>query len=139
METRKNRGLKREAELILLYYVPHEPLSRWIPPWAPKQKQSSLAPGFFLVSCIRPKPNNAVTSRKVAGSSLSQKRGFGMVDTPGFRSPSREKVSHAGEITMKRHWETDELVEHWTLLPRETELLTNKTGATRLGFALSFR
>ena len=20
---------------------------------------------------------------------------------------------------MKRHWETDELVEHWTLLPRE--------------------
>jgi hypothetical protein len=37
---------------------------------------------------------------------------------------------------MKRHWETDELVEHWTLLPRETELLTNKTGATRLGFAV---
>jgi hypothetical protein len=28
------------------------------------------------------------------------------------------------------------LVEHWTLLPRETELLTNKTGATRLGFAV---
>ena len=46
LETGKNRGLKREAELILLYYVPHEPLSRWIPPWAPKQKQSSLAPGF---------------------------------------------------------------------------------------------
>ena len=37
---------------------------------------------------------------------------------------------------MKRHWRTDELVEHWTLLPRETELLTNKTGATRLGFAV---
>jgi hypothetical protein len=37
---------------------------------------------------------------------------------------------------MKRHWETDELVEHWTQLPRETELLTNKTGATRLGFAV---
>jgi hypothetical protein len=36
-ETGKNRGLKREAELILLYYVPHEPLSRWILPWAPKQ------------------------------------------------------------------------------------------------------
>jgi hypothetical protein len=32
---------------------------------------------------------------------------------------------------MKRHWGTDELVEHWTLLPRETELLTNKTGATK--------
>src|SRR5260221_7728839 len=43
---REKPGAKREAELILLYYVPHEPLSRWIPPWAPKQKQSSLAPGF---------------------------------------------------------------------------------------------
>ena len=43
---REKPGLKREAKLILLYYVPHEPLSRWIPPWAPKQKQSSLAPGF---------------------------------------------------------------------------------------------
>ena len=37
---------------------------------------------------------------------------------------------------MKRHWGIDELVEHWTLMPRETELLTNKTGATRLGFAV---
>jgi hypothetical protein len=53
-----------------------------------------------------------------------------MVDALDFRWPSRE------EITMKQHWGTDELVEHWTLVPRETELLTNKTGATRLGFAL---
>jgi hypothetical protein len=53
-----------------------------------------------------------------------------MVDALDFRWPSRE------EITMKQHWGTDELVEHWTLLPRETELLTNKTGATRLGFAV---
>jgi len=37
---------------------------------------------------------------------------------------------------MKRHWVIDELVEHLTLLPRETELLKNKTGATRLGFAV---
>src|SRR6266404_5783573 len=59
-----------------------------------------------------------------------------MVDALDFRWPSREKVSHAGEITMNQHWGTDELVEHWTLLPRETELLTNKTGATRLGFAV---
>jgi hypothetical protein len=28
---------------------------------------------------------------------------------------------------MKRHWGTDELVEHGTLLPRESELLTNPT------------
>ena len=37
---------------------------------------------------------------------------------------------------MKRHWEPHELIEDWTLLPAELELLANKTGATRLGFAL---
>lgn len=36
---------------------------------------------------------------------------------------------------MKREWADDELIEHWTLLPNELEWLTNKTGATRLGFA----
>ncbi|WP_103382797.1 Tn3 family transposase [Pseudonocardia dioxanivorans] len=37
---------------------------------------------------------------------------------------------------MARVLELDELVEHFTLLPDETALLRNKTGATRLGFAL---
>jgi hypothetical protein len=37
---------------------------------------------------------------------------------------------------MKLVWETEELVEHWTLVPTELELLAYKTGATRLGFAL---
>lgn len=37
---------------------------------------------------------------------------------------------------MKQVWETDDLVEYWTLLPPEVELLANKTGATRLGFAV---
>ena len=37
---------------------------------------------------------------------------------------------------MKRHWETEELVEHWTLMPPEIELSANKTDATRLGFAV---
>jgi len=37
---------------------------------------------------------------------------------------------------MKRRWETEELVDHWTLLPAELTLLANKTGATRLGFAV---
>lgn len=37
---------------------------------------------------------------------------------------------------MKRNWELDELIEHWTLLPEEIKLLGNKTGATRLGFAI---
>ncbi len=36
---------------------------------------------------------------------------------------------------MKRHWEPDEVVDHWTLLPDELTLLANKAGATRLGFA----
>lgn len=36
---------------------------------------------------------------------------------------------------MKRHWEPDELIDHWTLLPDELALLANKAGATRLGFA----
>ena len=37
---------------------------------------------------------------------------------------------------MKQHWETEELIDGWTLLPVEQETLANKTGATRLGFAL---
>jgi Domain of unknown function (DUF4158) len=37
---------------------------------------------------------------------------------------------------VKRRWETDELVDHWTVLPAELALLANKTGATRLGFAV---
>ncbi len=37
---------------------------------------------------------------------------------------------------MKRQWETEELIEHWTLHVKELALLGNKTGATRLGFAV---
>lgn len=37
---------------------------------------------------------------------------------------------------MKRQWETEELVEHWTLDVEDSALLGNKTGATRLGFAV---
>lgn len=37
---------------------------------------------------------------------------------------------------MKRLWTSDELVEHWTLLPNDLALLANKAGATRLGFAV---
>ena len=40
---------------------------------------------------------------------------------------------------MKRNWEIDELIEQWTLLPDELALLGNKTGATRLGFAISLK
>lgn len=37
---------------------------------------------------------------------------------------------------MKRQWDTDDLIEQWTLLPRDLALLANKTGPTRLGFAV---
>jgi len=37
---------------------------------------------------------------------------------------------------MKRHWTIDELVDHWTLVPNEVAVLANKSGATRLGFAV---
>ncbi|MGI8412259.1 MAG: Tn3 family transposase [Solirubrobacteraceae bacterium] len=37
---------------------------------------------------------------------------------------------------MQRQWTAEELAEHWTVLPADLELLGNKTGATRLGYAL---
>jgi hypothetical protein len=37
---------------------------------------------------------------------------------------------------LKRNWELDELIESWTLLPHELELLDSKIGANRLGFAV---
>ena len=37
---------------------------------------------------------------------------------------------------VRREWELKDLIECWTLDEAEFELLANKTGATRLGFAL---
>jgi hypothetical protein len=37
---------------------------------------------------------------------------------------------------VNQDWNADELAEHWTLLPGEKRLLANKSGATRLGFAV---
>jgi Domain of unknown function (DUF4158) len=37
---------------------------------------------------------------------------------------------------MKRQWETEELVEHWILDVEDRALLGNRTGTTRLGFAV---
>jgi Domain of unknown function (DUF4158) len=37
---------------------------------------------------------------------------------------------------MQRDWTADELILHWTLQPSEQTLVGNKTGATRLGFAV---
>jgi hypothetical protein len=35
---------------------------------------------------------------------------------------------------VKRNWELDELIEHFTILPNEMQLIENKTGETRIGF-----
>ncbi|WP_339167699.1 Tn3 family transposase [Brevibacillus sp. FSL L8-0520] len=40
---------------------------------------------------------------------------------------------------MKRNWELDELIEHFTILPNEMKLIENKTGETRIGFAVLFK
>lgn len=37
---------------------------------------------------------------------------------------------------MQREWEPEDLVGSWTLLPADVDMLVNKSGATRLGFAL---
>lgn len=37
---------------------------------------------------------------------------------------------------MKRQWENEELIEHWMLSVWDLAQLGNKTGATRLGFAV---
>src|SRR6266571_6686004 len=41
-----------------------------------------------------------------------------------------------GEPRMKQFWHPDELARDWTLSRDEHALLANKTGATRLGFAV---
>ncbi|WP_157508314.1 DUF4158 domain-containing protein [Ktedonobacter racemifer] len=40
---------------------------------------------------------------------------------------------------MKRTWTSEELLEHFTLLPDELKAVGNKSGATRLGFAVLFK
>jgi hypothetical protein len=40
---------------------------------------------------------------------------------------------------MKRNWEIDELIEHFTFLPHELQQIGNKTGETRIGFAVLFK
>lgn len=40
---------------------------------------------------------------------------------------------------MKRTWTEEELIERWTLMPDELPMLANKSGHTRLGFAVLLR
>jgi len=45
-------------------------------------------------------------------------------------------TSKRGADEMKRTWTSEELLEHFTLLPNELTAVGNKSGATRLGFAV---
>jgi hypothetical protein len=40
---------------------------------------------------------------------------------------------------MKRNWELDKLIEHFTFLLNEMQQVGNKSGETRLGFAVLFK
>ena len=40
---------------------------------------------------------------------------------------------------LKPNWSTEEIIENWTLLPQELELVKHKVGGNQLGFALLFK
>ena len=37
---------------------------------------------------------------------------------------------------VKPNWDTEELIENWTLLPQELKLVRKKVGGNQIGFAL---
>jgi hypothetical protein len=69
----------------------------------------------------------------------------------GKRTPDKkaweDEISHSRSrakenkkrMRMKRTWTSEELLEHFTLLPDEFNAISNKSGATRLGFAVLFK
>jgi len=77
-------------------------------------------------------------------------QGFGRSQPPGLTGPhdgdrsatlfGRVRVcfgvNDRESLVMKREWHPDELVEHWTILPGDRQLIGNKHGPTRLGFAV---
>ena len=40
---------------------------------------------------------------------------------------------------MKKNWELDDIIDHFTFLPNEFAQIGNKTGETRLGFGVMFK
>lgn len=44
-----------------------------------------------------------------------------------------------GEYVLKRNWELEELIEHFTLTPDEMKLIQTKRGDSKLGFAVLFK
>jgi hypothetical protein len=57
--------------------------------------------------------------------------------TRSIRHPHNVAIITYGEGTdMRREWHPDDFIEHWTMLPQDRKLLGNKSGPTRLGFAV---
>src|SRR5262245_4830676 len=52
---------------------------------------------------------------------------------------SLRSLSVPEEAFSMQQWTIDDLIDHWTLLPSERDQLANKTGATRLGFAVMLK
>lgn len=58
----------------------------------------------------------------------------------GYKVPTLTIIGTlSGGDHVKRNWELDELIEHFTILPNEMKLIENKTGETRIGFAVLFK
>jgi Domain of unknown function (DUF4158) len=56
-----------------------------------------------------------------------------------WRKLARQEAKAPEGKEMKRTWTSEELLEHFTLLPDEVNAVGNKSGATRLGFAVLFK
>src|SRR5918999_2696764 len=57
-----------------------------------------------------------------------------MRHNPSFLAPQTPE-----EVAMRQYFTPQELVDHFTLLPHEHDLLANKSGVNRLGFVVLFK
>jgi len=107
------------------------------PVWTCLTRQNGLdiTPGCESVRTVAPDAR----LERGASVSLHPPRGRGCSRT--MRLPARlrgcRRGGACGRVTrMRPEWEPEELVACWTLVDADWELVANKAGATRLGFAL---
>ena len=89
----------------------------------------SIFPPFLLQRCcflVRSRPSSLCCAMRLSSGSVNS-RNSAVIHERGKNDTSRMK---------RTKWKTEELVEHWTLDVEDRTLLDNKTGATRLGFAV---
>ncbi len=109
--------------------------------------QLCRASGRFA-SCLGQRDQSPLLTRGDVSSNLSAQRGTirgisGFLILRGDFGRPLPLLHSAGkmrkgekESDMKRTWTSEELLEHFTLLPDELTAIGNKSGATRLGFAV---